>query len=495
MDSRREAVRGIYFIAALVSIVLAFDGSWRASVINPDGICYLQSAATLASAGLHDAMQICGQAKWPFYSMLIFGVVSVTKLSYISAAFFLNGLLSLVSVLTFIYITHLLGANRRVMWFAAATILLMHEFNSVREYVIRDHGFWAAYLVAIAGLIHYFRAPSWRYALLWSAATIVATLFRVEGILFLLLMPFTAFFAGQNRVEKFLQLNCLTLIIAASLSLLALASHSALHANRLGEIEFQFAHGVAALVRDFHIHSAALGQYVLNGYSARDASWILALMLIAWYVASFVINLSFVYTGLALFAMWRKLLPLDRAALLVVLGYFAVNVLITAPFLVEYMFLSKRYLLGMSLLFMLWVPFTLDYLQRHVATRKVIFPAVILLMVLTALGGIFDFGYSKTYVRKAGEWLADNLPANANLYSNDLQVLFYSRHFGSDIFAKANAYADSNALADEKWRQYDYLALQVSRKNLAALQQIHLIPYKIFANKRGDEVVIYKRQA
>jgi hypothetical protein len=68
----------IYLVAALFSILLSFDGSLRATVVNPDGVCYLQSAATIATAGVHHAMHICGQAQWPFYSILIYDLVALT---------------------------------------------------------------------------------------------------------------------------------------------------------------------------------------------------------------------------------------------------------------------------------------------------------------------------------------------------------------------------------------------------------------------------------
>jgi hypothetical protein len=73
----RNQHAAIYLIAAFLSIFLSLDGYLRATVINPDGICYLQSAAAISSLGVHGAMQLCGQAHWPFYSILIFGLSSL----------------------------------------------------------------------------------------------------------------------------------------------------------------------------------------------------------------------------------------------------------------------------------------------------------------------------------------------------------------------------------------------------------------------------------
>src|SRR3990167_7645795 len=90
----------VYLTAASLSIILSCWAALRESVVNPDAICYLQSAAAMSS-GLKAAMHLCPQAMWPFYSMLIYGVVSITHLSWVTAAYFLNGFFSCISVLMF----------------------------------------------------------------------------------------------------------------------------------------------------------------------------------------------------------------------------------------------------------------------------------------------------------------------------------------------------------------------------------------------------------
>jgi hypothetical protein len=467
----------IYLTAALLSLLLAYDGSVRATVINPDGICYLQSAATIGMAGLHEAMHICGQAQWPFYSVLIYGVTLLTKLSVISAAFVLNGGLTLITVLAFITLVKMFTDRKLVLWFAAASILLMHEFNSV------------------VLLIQYFRKPAWQLALLWSAALVVATLFRVEGVIFLVLLPMLAWFRPECRLIQFLQLNLPVLAaIAATLIYLGLHQQTTLNLSRFSELLFQVKHGCQVLIQTYNDKSTALAHAILNGYSERDAKLVFGVMLLAWYSVCVITNLSIIYALLAIFAYRKKLLPLDKPASQVFLGYILVNVVITAPFLVEYLFLSKRYLIALSLLLLVWVPFGLAALWEQ--QRRALTVITGALVIGSALGGIIDFGYSKSYIRDAGLWLASNAPSDAAIYSNDFQVLFYSNHFGNTVFAKAGEYKDLAVLNANQWRQYDYLAVQVNRRDPAktlALQQLNLVPTKIFANRRGDAVLIYVR--
>jgi hypothetical protein len=487
----------IYIIAALFSIVLSYDGSLRATVVNPDGICYLQSAASIGTLGLRDAMHLCGQAQWPAYSILIFDLVKLTNMDYITAAHCLDGIFSLISVLTFIYIVKLLGGTKRVLVLAAATILLAHDFDSVREYVIRDHGFWAFYLISVAALIQYFRLRRAKDVLLWVVALIIATLFRVEGVIFIILVPLIALFDSGHRLRSYLQLNAVTILLGLLALLFIFGYHGTVQIDRLMEIENQFMHGASALFQSFHERAAALGQHVLSSYSARDAGLVLFLLLVVWYGVSVVASLSLIYTLLFVYAWCKKSLNLDQPGRLVLAAYVCVNVLITAAFLVDYMFLSKRYLIALSLLLMLWVPFALESLIAQHSQRKWLLPVVVLVLVISSLGGMFDFGYSKAYIRDAGRWLADNVPAGESIYSNDYQVMFYSTRFGNRIFSQAGAFADMSLLANAKWKQYAYVALRVDLHELktsAVIQEIQskINPVHVFANKRGDEVVIYK---
>ena len=87
----------LYLVAACCSVLISTWISVNASVINPDAICYLQSAMSMNS-GLNVAANLCDQAHWPFYSALIYIVHNIIKLSYLTTAYFLNGIFSLISV-------------------------------------------------------------------------------------------------------------------------------------------------------------------------------------------------------------------------------------------------------------------------------------------------------------------------------------------------------------------------------------------------------------
>lgn len=495
--------RFIYFSAIAASVLLSFWINYRETVINPDAICYLISAESVGKLGVKGAMHLCGQAIWPFYSVLIYSFVQLTHLSYTLTAYLLDAFFSLISVLTFILIVKELGGSKRVMWLAAAVILLSHEFNSTREYIVRDHGFWAFYLCSILLLIRYFKSPSWQTALLWNISLVIATLFRIEGAIFLLTMPFLAFFyprlTWMHRFKSFLSLNSLTIVICLTgIAYFLLHPQKTLdQLGRVSELTAQLQNGFATIAWRYTTTKLGLAQHVLTTDSAKDAGIVWMVLMCGWYGLSIIGNLSLIYALLFLYGIRQRVLALTQSKA-VLYGYLFINIAVTFTFLLERMFLSKRYLIALSLVFMLFVPFALERLWQNTNTlrQRFIFFLAILLILFSAAGGIFDFGYSKAYIHDAGDWLDKNVPKDAMLYANDYQLMYYSRHFGDDIFKLQRKFTHVDAIADGRWKQYDYIALRLDQKEAAKVAAIrddmNRTPDKTFSNKRGDQIVIYK---
>ncbi len=157
-------------------------------------------------------------------------------------------------------------------------------------------------------------------------------------------------------------------------------------------------------------------------------------MLVSWYLIAVARNISLIYAGLVVYSWYKKLLPADKSAQLVLWGYIAVNVLITAFFLEQNLFLTKRYLMALSLILMVWVPFALNDLITQWNKKRWLCIFVLLAMLYYALGGLIDFGYSKRYIRQAADWAAQHVSAADKLYSNEIQLLFYSQQSGFSMF-------------------------------------------------------------
>lgn len=490
---RRE--HWLFIIAAFLSIFLSTWINYRETVINPDAICYLMSAETYTQSGFHAAMNLCGQARWPFYSVFIAIVSQFTHFPYVLTAYALNGLFSLISVCLFLLLIKELGGNSRVLIIGACIILLSHEFNSVRQYIIRDHGFWAFYLISVFALLRFVKMPQWRYAVMFSGSLLAATLFRIEGLIFLGVLPFVLLFcqgfSWQQRIQHCLRLHLpnIGIFIAMCGWLILHPQHSVDNLSRVGEVVDQLQHGMTLMITQFQNIKTALIQHVLTTDAMRDAGIVTLLVMIVWYVLYVIGNLSWIYSALVIYAWQRKAAQFSFNALMVLSSYIIVNLGVTASFFAQHLFLSKRYLIALSLIFMLWVPFALAKLKN-----KIILAISILVISISSLGGIFDFGYSKIYIHDAGDWLAAHVPPNASLYVNDYQLMYYSQHFKTNLFQYLQTYTNDQYLAQNKWQQYDFLALRLDDKAAinTIVKTIPLKPLKIFSNKRGDKIVIYQ---
>lgn len=498
----------VYIAATVISLILSIWAAFKSAVINPDAICYVLSAESLKTDSVSSIMHLCAQAQWPFYSYLIYLVSSFTHLSYVASAYTLNGLFSLLSVLFFIKIVETLGGSLRTLWFAALVILLSHEFTNVREYIIRDHGFWAFYLGSLLSLLQFYRQPRFQTALIWAACCVLATLFRIEGAVFFLLVPLTAFMdrscSFSHRIKHFFMLN-VVLILGVACAGLWLYFHTAISIGKVGrlhELAQQVHSGLLVIADQYRMTRTALASYVLSTDAVVHSDMILCALFVGWYAISLILNISWIYAAILIYGIATRATRFASTDRMVLLWYLFINVVITFSFLLERLFLSKRYLIALSLVLMVWVPFILNTLaERAKQSNKHRFVCVIvwICIFISALGGIFEFGYSKAYIRNAGRWLATNVPSSASIYTNDLQIMYYSNHFGTQIFTLPRDFTQLTTIQHARWKKFDYLALRLNNKSDAAanaiLKNIHLLPVEVYTNNRGDRVVIYKVRA
>lgn len=503
MLANHEAKK-LYSFAFIASVLLSLIISYG-SMLNPDGICYLLSAEKLKTSSLKEVMHFCPQAQWPFYSTLIYLVEKFTPLSYFTSAHLLDSLFTLLSVFAFLFIVKEMGGNKRVLWLACLVFLANHQFNILRVSIIRDHGFWAFYLCSILFMVRYFKQFKFYDALLWSLSIFVAALFRIEGVIFFITLPLLALLnvnsSFRERLQSFFTLNFLFLFLMGLFAIWQLQHSQHMVLGRVNEIINQLENGITLLIDQYRFAKNALIQYVLPQEAVADAGVLIMVMLIGWYFYNVALTLSFVYILLILYACKVRCLQLSSSTFLVLTGYFCLNILITFVFLAERLFISKRYLVALTLVLLLAVPFVLDNLMQKWTKRiKRIFLSLIIAMIfISALGSIIHLGPSKIYIRSAGNWLAHNVPENAKIYVNDFQLMYYSKHLGIDIFKDFNEAANINNIKNQHWKNYDYLAILFNHhqqknieinKVLKNANDIRLV--KIFSNKRGDKIAIYK---
>ena len=156
-------------------------------VINNDGVEYIRAAEQFAARNWAGAFAV---HQWPFFSFLMWGTSVVLGTSYEVAGQLLNTSFFTASSLLFVGVVRAFGGTSRRLTILAALVAVLHPaFNEYRAFIIRDAGYLAFYLLALLYLARSLQAPAGRYPAAVLVALLVASLFRVEGVVFLLSAP------------------------------------------------------------------------------------------------------------------------------------------------------------------------------------------------------------------------------------------------------------------------------------------------------------------
>jgi len=129
----------------------------------------------------------------------------------------------------------------------------------------------------------------------------------------------------------------------------------------------------------------------------------------------------------------------------------------------------SRYTLATCLTLLLLAPFAFDYFLRQLTQfSKPQRVGVYVLIGLSALVSIKDLDVrsKKTHMIAAGDWLHQNLPAGARLFSNERIIVHYAKQGPksnfADLFTNHRLRTHLEAGLVER---YDFVALSVSTKD------------------------------
>jgi hypothetical protein len=484
----------VYWCVAICSGLLTLYRITARDLINGDGILYIDVAKGFLSGGVSGAIDVY---HWPFYGILIGLVHRLTGLSFENSASFLNMLFLVLACVVFVRIYEEISGKQARIWVAAILILALPVLNDYRDLVIRGHGFWAFMLLALYCFIQYSRSPDLKNALKWQLGIMVAILFRLEGLAFLVLAPFCFLLIAEERrriVTHLLRLNGLFILLATVVVTFMLVSGALTLPSSL-EIPYQLDY-ISPMALIGAIDAEAEMMFARNKLmtSADDARLILAsgaLMLVLVKVA--------LNAGLPFLAVWgygvqRKWLQMTRESSIV--ACFAVTgFLVLIPVVGNFFFLSSRYtvltVLSISLITFQYV----DYLLRDLSRRQLHkwkMAAWVFILVLF-LDGVISGGASKQNIRVAGEWLRAEIAAEGRIACNEARLQFYS-----DDRCKWISFGDAgpaDAINDLKQEGYTHLLFWISRKDEPLRSVVDsdtgLVLVKEFLNKSGNSVRLY----
>ena len=485
----------ILLVSFFISVIFSVWNIYHEPTINGDALVYLKSAELYTKGYWAEGFQTW---KWPLFPFLLSIISNVTNLSVEHSAYVLNTLLWAVAILGFIMLTREMGGTLW-HWVAAAIIILVYtKINDYRDYIIRDAGYIAFYLLGFLCFLRFNHTKTWLYGLSWAFFMVLAALFRSEGFIFLVLAPLVLLIDRDQdisqRIRMFIKANSLlaALVVVAIFTILL----TEIPIEQL-EISQKLNIILQTYGTEFTSKIQLVNKYLLNKYSESYGWLVVIATIVIILLYKSVTTIGTLYGLLTLHGIFSKAYSPDKTRRNIWLWFIFINIIILLIFASMRFFLTGRYVLAMVLTIMLITPFSLVRIFNHWKDKKpgsgkyqkYILPGIILIMILMLIDGLVSFGLSKLYVKEAGLWIKNNTSLESTLYSTDQTVNYYA--------GKKYPYIVLSDLSKAKVK-YDYTAVQIKHNKQGLLKKVIVKmkaePIKIFGNKEGDRVILFKNK-
>jgi hypothetical protein len=427
-------IRAIQLGTLACSVLLSLLALWLNEQPNNDAYTYVRAAEIALRDGIADAY---GHYDWAHFSVLIAAVHRLTGMSLFNAANLINTLLFAVISVVFVNLCAALAYSRRAVWLAAAVILLYPHLNEFRPYIIRDTGFLAFMLIGVLQLVWYNQAHRLRHGLGFIAATLIATLFRPEALIFLATMPAALLINHEHAVSlrraAWLRLNgilasvlVLVLIVFAASPIQItsqLEGFSAIYAPFLGNLEQLIG------INSTQLNNSLFGEYAAQ-YVGNYTGWFLLAGLVALLLACIVDSLGLAVAPLLAYGLMRRYVSLPQHAAKVLAATLLTAFLILLAFTLLTRFVTTRYTLLLCVLLLTMLPFIIDRLWSLAAAQGRLSGFGVLMAVLalySALAAHVSFGASKAHIEAGNAWIVQYTRANAPLITNEFYIAYQSQ--------------------------------------------------------------------
>ena len=463
------------FVASLMLSWISVQGR----LVNRDGILYLDIARTLTEDGYAAAAKY---GDLSFLPMLIAGLSYIVPLGYESVAKLLNALFMAGTCILMVDIV-----RRRVpevTWFAVLVVLAMPAYNQYRNEILREYGFWFFSMLGFWYAMRINHRPSWREALTVQVTFMLAALFRLEALSFLVAISCWQAWAAPATERLRRAGMMITLPLAGGVVLgLLIATEMIPPPSRM--VYYLTAVNPLHKIETFSAAAARMSEHVFTfTYSREEAGYILFFGLLSVIPMKFlnmmgVMLLPFAYQC----SRAKRRFSIEWPPLAWAFGVFC---LVLAGFVTHNMFLVGRYV---STLNLLAVPF----ITLGVATLCERFPrwkfVLLALIVITMFANVVSISARSAPIQEAGLWLKQNVDGSTRVGVENSRIAYYAGW----KMSRARGY-DRKALADELTAgRLDLAAFEIDRKETEIqtwLAQQRFVEIQRFVGTKGDAVIL-----
>jgi hypothetical protein len=394
---------------------------------------------------------------------------------------------------------------------AGALILFSSQYivGDVLEMLMRDEGFWAFYLTGLVFFIRFYQHLHFRDALLWQLCAIAATLFRIEAITYLVLLPFLFLFSSnisvKERIRHLLASHALNIFLALGL-VLAIALHGDLSMKNFGRLQEVFTLNLFnELTRNLFENADVMSELVLGKYLEEFAVQGLLLTFVYVIIVKAISTTGLVNFLMAIFAIKNRSTLLESKTLRVLSAVALISLMNMALIITKVFVLSSRYVVGLAFILMILAAFQFAKMfisnmqpSKKSEKSKWLTIALIVFMLLGLIKNILPKAEGYNYMQDAVAWVKSENTGKKPVFTDESRITYYMgapyERRGSD-----NWKVLTNAIKNEEIFGYEYLLLSYSpkhpeREKLISEQLPQFKEVKRFNSVRAKKsIVIYRK--
>lgn len=448
---------------ALVSRVLYIQHGW----INNDFVLYHEMARLFSLGEWSNGMEIFN---WPLYPLLIAAIHHVADVDISTAARLLTGFMFIAMTYSFLTLVTLCHDTKASV-ISGAFILFGADYivGDVLPMLLRDTGFWAFLLTSLVFFIRFYQKRNLSDGILWQLCALIATLFRLEGVTFLIGLPIFIFFYNLNIRKKryyFFSSYLITGILTLSIGYVLWASDD-LSLSSIGRLEEVASPKLLSdLTQNFTLRAKVMSEHVLGHFLKEYATAGLILTFVYILFVKVLTATGLIQTGLAYFSIKRKSFLINSEAFNILMMTAFISVINGFLIITKVFVLSSRYMMPTVLILMIFASVFLgDWIQNNFKIRQkkanqFLLFAVMIFLSLSLVKNILPKPEGYNYQQNAVRWLKQTNKDNLPVFYDSTRV----RHFANEPFISnwGNEWAYLNkAIENNSINQFHYLMINI----------------------------------
>lgn len=435
------------------------------SVINRDAIVYLSTAENFLEHGLSGKFLNYG---WLPYSIMGATLSKATDLSLESCFYIINTTLYILIPVIFVRIYYIATNNRDALPLIALFIMLLPSFNSFRDMIIRDVGFWCFSLLALLSFLRFIQTQKICYSFAWQLAIGMAFVFRLEAIVWLIGLPLILFWPKTTPFKVRIQhwLLSVSLYIFLILAIIVyLLINTPLLETLLNKNPVMSA--LTGAAERFNSAQNHMSQQVLNEYSKENVLLIYTFGLLAHFTYVVLSAVSLIYIVLSCAAILKHNHIKYSLENKVITWALSLSLLTLLAFLLSYQFMIERYAILSALLILIlisqptakWIKTTWQASSPWIKCSTIFFAIVLLLDILTTKNP------PPTNLKLAGEWLQENTSLQTSIALSDNRLLHYSGRVRQGVTCVIDKDLSASLKSIDYLHPYEYIVIHAKKKH------------------------------